>query len=174
MNLLDPTLWALWCGCLLLLMAASVNARTLRVPNQLTLPALLSGLLLALVIGSSTGTPTHGGGLVPSLGAAIVGLLLLVPFYANHGLGAGCVKMQMAFGAWAGCALGLRAAVLVTGLATVVGVLLTTIAASLFVATHRLRPYMEQTYDAYLFPAQITLSLGSICGVILAGVLGWL
>lgn len=174
MNVLNPTMWALWCACLLLLVAAANNARSLMVPNRLSLSAILAGWLLALVVGASTGIPSHGGGFLPSLAAAIVGFLLLVPFYSSGWLGAGCVKMQMAFGAWVGCALGLSAAAWITGFATVVGGLITLIAAGVFIATQRLRRHEETVLQAQLFPAQVTLSLGSVCGVVVAGLMGWI
>jgi Flp pilus assembly protein protease CpaA len=174
MHLLNPTMWALWFACLLLLIAAVINARTLTVPNRLSLPALLVGWLVAVVVSASTDIPSHGGGFPPSLAATVIGLLLLVPFYVSGWLGAGCVKVQMAFGAWVGCALDLPAAVWVTGFATVLGGLLTTIAAGVIIATQRSRTDEQSVDQPRMFPAQITLSMGSICGVVAAGLLGWI
>jgi hypothetical protein len=115
--------------------------------------------------------PSQGGGLLPSLVATGIGFGLLVLFYRSGWLGAGCVKMQMAFGACVGCALGLPAAAWVTGLATVVGILLTALGALITVGWRRAH---EKTGSGpHLFPAQITLSLGSVCGVVVAGLLGW-
>jgi Flp pilus assembly protein protease CpaA len=68
------------------------------VPNWLSLPAILAGWLVALAISASAEMPSRGGGFAPSLAASAVGFFLLVPFYLSAGLGAGCVKMQMAFG----------------------------------------------------------------------------
>jgi prepilin peptidase CpaA len=141
------------------------------VPNWISLPAILAGWLVALAISASAEIPSHGGGFVPSLAATAVGFLLLIPFYRSAGLGAGCIKMQMAFGAWVGCAMDLRSAVLVTGLATVEGGLVTVMCASMAVA--RLRSKNWASAWTYLFPAQSTLSLGSVCGVVAAGLLGW-
>jgi prepilin peptidase CpaA len=173
MDIFNPSLWPLWCASLLMLIAAVVNARTYeyRVPNLLSLPAIVSGWLVALAISASVEIPTSGGGLVPSLAASAVGFFLLVPFYKKIGLGAGCVKMQMAFGAWVGCAVGLPAAVMVTALATVAGGLLTAAGATYLVL--RLRSEEEVIAWSHLFPAQITLSLGSVWAVIGAVLMGW-
>jgi Flp pilus assembly protein protease CpaA len=172
MELFNPTLWALLCACLLLLLAASINARSLLVPNRLTFAAILSGWLLALVIGAGVAIPSQGGGFLPSLAASAVGLLLLIPFYKSCGLGGGCVKMQMAFGAWVGCALGLSAAVRLTAFATVVGGLLTAVVALICWGLLRLLEGRDPS-DRFL-PAQVTLSIGSIGGVIAAGWIGWI
>jgi Flp pilus assembly protein protease CpaA len=171
MDIFNPSAWALWWACLLLLTAAVINARTLTVPNRLSLAAILAGWLCALGVSASIGIPSRGGGLVPSLAATAVGFFLLIPFYQRGWLGAGCVKMQMAFGAWMGCALGLPAAVLVTGFATVVGILLTAIGASM--AVLRLRSQAGVDAASYLYAAQIDLSLGSAGGVVVAAMLGW-
>jgi prepilin peptidase CpaA len=172
MNLLNPALWALWSGCLLLLIAAVINARTLSVPNRLSLPATVAGWLLALLLSVSAGIPSQGGGILPSLAATAIGFLLLIPFYASGWLGAGCVKMQMAFGAWVGCALDFSAAAWVTGLATLMGGVITAIGA--LIAARRSQGPEEAGSRFRFFPAQITLSLGSVCGVVAAGLLGWL
>jgi Flp pilus assembly protein protease CpaA len=171
MDIFNPSLWPLWCASLLMLIAAAVNARSLLVPNLMTFPAILAGWLAALAIGASAEIPSRGGGLIPSLAASAVGFFLLVPFYASGWLGPGCVKMQMAFGAWVGCAVGLPAAVLVTALATVAGALLTASGATFMFL--RLRSH-EAVGACELFPAQVTLSLGSVCALAAVGLLGWL
>src|SRR5689334_16667426 len=137
MILISPTMWALWFACLLLLIAAVVYSRTLRVPNALVYSATLAGWALAFAISASTGIPSHGGGFLPSLAAAATGFLLLLPFDSHGWLGAGCVKMQLAFGAWVGCALGLPAAVGITAFATLVGALFTAIGAGVVFANLR-------------------------------------
>jgi Flp pilus assembly protein protease CpaA len=171
MNLLNPSLWALWCACLLLLIAAVINVRSLTVPNRLSLPAILAGWLVAVAISASLAIPSQGGGLLSSLAATVVAFLLLVQFWSSGWLGAGCVKMQMAFGAWVGCAVDVSAAALVTSVATIAGGLLTAICA--FIASRRLRTGAEADPRLQLFPAQVTFSLGSIGGVLTAGWLEW-
>jgi prepilin peptidase CpaA len=172
MHLIDPSLWPLWCGCGLLLLAALINARSLAVPNRLSLSALVGGWLAAIAVSASVGGPTRGGGILPSVAATAVALLLLLPFYRSGWLGAGCVKMQMAFGAWVGCALNLPSAVLVTGLTTMIGELVTALAAAS--AAVRFRSADRGDAETFLIPAQIPLSLGSLGGVITAGLLGWI
>jgi prepilin peptidase CpaA len=172
MNIFNPSLWALWWACLLLVMAAVINDRSLTVPNRLSLAAIVAGWLMATAISAHVAIPSRGGGVMPSLAATAVGFFLLVPFYQRGWLGAGCVKMQMAFGAWVGCAVDLPAALLVTGLATVAGALLTAIGASIVAV--RLRSDSEAGAWTYLFPAQVTLSLGSVFGVLAAGPMGWI
>src|SRR5262245_24035594 len=121
MEITDPSLWPLLWACVLLLIAAVINARTLTVPNRLSLAAALAGWLWALATSALIGIPSRGGGIIPSLAASAAGLLLLIPFYKHGWLGGGCVKMQMAFGAWVGCAIGLPQALFVTAFATVAG-----------------------------------------------------
>jgi hypothetical protein len=67
--------------------------------------------------------------------------------------------------------VGLPAAVLVTGLATVAGGLITAIGAAYLVL--RLRSEEEVIAWSQLFPAQITLSLGSVWAVIGTVLMGW-
>jgi prepilin peptidase CpaA len=145
-----------------MLLAAVVNLRTLRVPNRLSLLATAAGWIAALLI--SVGLlPSAGGGLVPSLAAALLGGMLLLPFYARGGLGAGCVKMQMAFGAWVGCALGLSEAAALTAMATFLGGLITAVGALLVLKRPTALP--ADAAGDRLFPAQATLSLGAIASL---------
>jgi HEAT repeat protein/Flp pilus assembly protein protease CpaA len=172
MSLLDPTLWALGCACLLMLIAAVIDIRSLSVPNRLSLTATMAGWLLAALIDAWAVIPSQGGGFLSSLAAAVVGFLLLVPFYASGILGAGCVKMQMAFGAWVGCALGLSVAAGLTALATVAGGLLTAVGVA--VAARWWSTPQEPASQVRVFPAQVTLSLGAVAGVVVAGLSGWI
>jgi hypothetical protein len=68
--------------------------------------------------------------------------------------------------------VGWPAAVLVTGLATLAGGLFTTLGAT--IAVVRIRSQAGGGACTFLFPAQTTLSLGSVCGAIVAGWLGWI
>ncbi len=82
--------------------AVASDVRSLRVPNLLTLPALLGALLLSPWLGATPGP------LEAALGAAL-GFVLLVGPYAVGGVGAGDVKALMALGAWIGPAVTLGA-----------------------------------------------------------------
>ena len=79
-----------------------------RVPNWLTLPALLLGFAFQIFMHGSAGALT-------SLAGAATGFLLLIGFYSLGGMGAGDVKLLTAVGAWIG-ATGVCAVFLVTGL----------------------------------------------------------
>ncbi len=77
------------------LVAAMIDLRRFRVPNALTFPLGLSGLLFhATVSGTS--------GLQYSFGGITVGLVALVLFYILGVMGAGDVKLLAAIGAWIG------------------------------------------------------------------------
>ena len=78
-----------------LFFAVASDVRSHRLPNLLTLPALLGALLLSPWLGATSG-PLEAG-----VGAAL-GFALLVAPYAIGGIGAGDVKAVMALGAWIG------------------------------------------------------------------------
>lgn len=82
------------------LVAAVADVRIRRIPNALTFPLLVAGLVCAIWIGG-----------LPALGDAIVGCVLLalpyvLLFLFAHG-GAGDAKLMAAIGAWLGVAQGL-------------------------------------------------------------------
>ena len=113
MDLLAANAWPVWAAALLLGVAAAINARTLTVPNWLTLGGVLSGWVVGAL--ASAGALPLRGGLGPSLAATAIGFGVLIPWASRGALGVGCVKAQMAFGAWLGCAadLGPASALLV-------------------------------------------------------------
>jgi prepilin peptidase CpaA len=82
-----------------LVIAAVIDGLRLKVPNWITAPMILSGLVY-----SAWATQAAGGswlqGLVVGLLGAGVGLLLLLPAYAIGGMGAGDVKLLAGIGAW--------------------------------------------------------------------------
>jgi len=83
------------CAAVFLFFAVAIDVRSHRLPNLLTLPALLGALLLSPWSGATSG-PLEAG-----TGAALGFALLLAP-YAIGGIGGGDVKAVMALGAWIG------------------------------------------------------------------------
>ena len=75
--------------------AAWIDGKELRVPNWLTFPMILTGLIYGTCVGG-----------LPGLGAAllgmVVGLITMLPIYAVGGMGAGDVKLMAGLGAWLG------------------------------------------------------------------------
>jgi len=84
-----------WLVSFILVEAAVIDGRTLRVPNWLTFHFLIAGLIVAFLRGGSSL-------LLTSLAGAGVGLVTLLPLYCIGGMGAGDVKLMAALGAWIG------------------------------------------------------------------------
>ena len=83
--------------CLLVFLAAVavVDLRTRRIPNLLTVPAALVGLLMNLSCDGAPGALACGAGL-------LIGLAAFLPFYLAGGFGAGDVKAMAVVGAFLG------------------------------------------------------------------------
>lgn len=85
--------WHIWLVSAVLVVAAVIDGRKLKVPNWLTFPFVMAGWgYSALWFGWA--------GLGWSLLGTGVGLLLLLPAYAVGGMGAGDVKLLAGVGAW--------------------------------------------------------------------------
>lgn len=80
---------------LVLVEAAVIDGRSLRVPNWLTFHFAIGGWAFAFWTGG-------GPHLAWSLAGAAVGLATLMPLYAIGGMGAGDVKLMAGVGAWIG------------------------------------------------------------------------
>lgn len=93
--------WMVWGICwfisFVLVLAAWIDGRKLKVPNWLTFPLIVSGWITS---GYLFGWP----GVWSSLLGTLVGLGLLLPAYAIGGMGAGDVKLLAGVGAWIGMA----------------------------------------------------------------------
>ncbi len=84
-----------WLVTAVLIAAAWIDGRQLRVPNWLTFPMIVSGWVYS---GVAFGWEGIGWSLVGTL----VGIALLLPAYAIGGMGAGDVKLLGGVGAWGG------------------------------------------------------------------------
>ena len=81
----------------LLLVAAVIDWRTLRIPNWLTVGGMVLGLAISTVHGA-----TLAKGLGQAAGGLGVGLLVFLPLYMLRVLGAGDVKLMAMVGAFLG------------------------------------------------------------------------
>lgn len=90
-----PTAWAV--VLIASLIGAAIDVRTRRIPNALTGPLLLAGLVYAAAFGR--------GAMDGVAGMLVAGLPFFV-FWLLRGYGAGDAKMMMALGAWVGAAGG--------------------------------------------------------------------
>lgn len=75
--------------------AALIDVKAARIPNALTMPGVLLGLV-------AHGVWSGGLGWTSALAGAAVGLAVFFPFFALGGLGGGDVKLMAALGAWIG------------------------------------------------------------------------
>jgi hypothetical protein len=172
-----PQYWPLVAAMVVMLGAAAMYLATGRVPNAFVLPMILTAWVAACVW-PFFGGPRLEGNFLSSLVCTGVGFLTLCKAY-RLGLGAGCLKAQMAFGAWVGCALSLETAVIATFAATLWSCALLVVGA---IVWGRLcgRPVSQFFHDeppepgeedepfeapAREMPAQVWLSLGTIAGL---------
>src|SRR6516165_7174423 len=80
-----------------LVFVAYIDGKQLKVPNWITFPMVLTGLLYQSV--------AHGwAGCQASLLGIACGLACLLPLYSIGGMGAGDVKLMAGIGAWLGVA----------------------------------------------------------------------
>ena len=175
LEILRPEYWPLVIALGVLLVAGLLYAVLGRVPNAFTFLAIAVGWATALARPALFGAPL-GGGFAGRLICTIAGLLMLGKLY-KFGLGAGCLKAQMAFGAWVGCALPWETALIVTAATTLWGcafVVLATIAWGRLMG----RPVSEFNFaepanrsgedqpPQFEIPAQVMLTVGTITGVL--------
>ena len=81
------------------------DVRSRRIPNQLIVLGSIAGFLLHLLLPPGSGlfsAPVGSLGILFSLSGFVLGLLLLLPFYALRTLGAGDVKLMALVGAFIG------------------------------------------------------------------------
>ena len=85
--------WHVWLLSSVLVVAAVIDGRKLKVPNWITFPLIISGWVFSAVC-------FGWAGLGWSLVGTGVGLGLLLPAYSIGGMGAGDVKLLAGVGAW--------------------------------------------------------------------------
>ena len=85
--------WPIKLVSAILILAAWVDGKELKVLNWITFPMVLSGLVYSAVIGD---------GISAGLLGMCCGLLCLLPLYSVGGMGAGDVKLMAGIGAWVG------------------------------------------------------------------------
>lgn len=89
----------------LLVVAAVIDVRTLRIPNWLTVSGALMGLALSAAVPWQTLGPAWAvDGFLWSLGGLAAGLALMLPFWLLRVMGAGDVKLMAMAGAFVGLA----------------------------------------------------------------------
>jgi len=107
--------WTVWLVSVVLIVAAVIDGKILKVPNKLTFPFIISGWLYCSLAGGMGWDGWQGGlagaatGLGSSLLGTFVGMMLLLVLRNVGGMGAGDVKLLAGVGAWLGAMVTLQA-----------------------------------------------------------------
>ncbi|MEM6688105.1 MAG: A24 family peptidase [Planctomycetota bacterium] len=96
--------WIVWWVSIVLVVAAYIDGKILKVPNKITYPFIISGWIYWTIAG---GFGTDG--LLFSLAGTFVGMMLLLVLRNVGGMGAGDVKLLAGIGAWLGTVVTLYA-----------------------------------------------------------------
>lgn len=149
--------------------AAGTDLRWGRIPNGLTAPFAVAGLLFHVF----TGGPSEG--LVTSIAGLALGLLLPGVMFALGGMGGGDVKLLASIGAWAGPHR-MLSILLYSALAGGVAGLLVTMGAGKLRDVRRIgtdvmllilsRARVEPARNAMTFPYSLPIALGVVLNVV--------
>ncbi len=96
--------WPYWLVSAVLVYAAYIDGKELRVPNWITFPMIISGWIYSAIWYGVDGQGWLTG-LGWSLAGTAVGLATLLPAYSIGGMGAGDVKLMAGIGAWVHCTI---------------------------------------------------------------------
>jgi len=107
--------WHVKVVSVILIWAAWIDGKELRVPNWITFPMILSGLVYSAVA---------GGGFLAGMTGMLMGLACLLPLYAVGGMGAGDVKLMAGMGAWLGWQITLEAFIVSVVVGAIMAVLM--------------------------------------------------
>lgn len=164
-----------------LIFAAYIDGKQLKVPNWITFPMVLSGLLY-----HSVASGWHGAG--DSLNGIVWGLLCLLPLYAIGGMGAGDVKLMAGIGAWLGATTTCYAFAVTVVVGALMAVVMILFSGRL---QHHARQFVHIAYEImvvrnprklfatakerkptmYLLPYGIPICIGSIIYFVYAGLI---
>ena len=137
-----------------------------RIPNQVTYPTMVIGLVLGALEGLSgigVGEPFQSG-FLDHLSGLVVAFLVCYPFYAGGGLKAGDAKMLMAIGAVRGARFLLTAALY--------GALAGGVLALVLIAMRRLAPPETEIRDPFWrlmksrIPYGVALGVGALIALV--------
>jgi hypothetical protein len=166
---LIPDKWPLLVMWGMMLSSAVYCKLSMRLPNLMTYPLMLGGLALG-AIHDAGGHPDGGAGGIGASGACVIlAFLLLVPWYAIGGFGAGGVKLQMGFAACVGAFYGLRPGILIVLLATLLSAAM--LAVVFIPKAYELRA--REPKVSYMMPVGFIMSFGAIGSVLLLDFLAY-
>lgn len=165
----QAAMWPLWVVCVLLVVAAAENLRSGKVPNVITIPTFLSGLLVAILISAKVESFSRLGGGLAASGVSFLIISASLFKLWNEGVApSGCVKMQMAVSVWIGCVFPINLAMCINLSAMVGAIAIATLAYAVAYDRHRRISLDESERSSELFPLQLYASLGAILGLLVA------
>ncbi len=173
--------WIVWFVTAVLIVAAVIDGKILKVPNWLTFPFIVSGWIHWTI-------QENVGGLGWSLLGTFVGMMLLLVLRNVGGMGAGDVKLLAGVGAWLGAVVTLyafAATAIVGGVMAVVMILMSGQWEKHWVMAHQILHEWKTVRDPKklakiarqrkpsmkLLPYGIPMAIGSIAYFALAGML---